>query len=107
MHRISLFSRVGLSGSWRWIGRIPPATASAWIISSKNAFDSDILNLPRQTTRQSGLKIFNSSYPNARAPFLLKERTPADGESIKPSGVLRPTPVACVSMPPLENHQRP
>jgi predicted RND superfamily exporter protein len=94
MHRIS-------SVLARWIVRKPQAiglaglllaAASAWIISSRNAFDSDILNLlPANDPAVEGLKIFNSEFTQARElAFLLDwKEPPADGESYREAFLTR------------------
>jgi predicted RND superfamily exporter protein len=68
------------------LGGVILAVASAWIISSKNAFDSDILNLlPAGNPAVQGLKIFNSEFTQTRElAFLLTwEEPPADRESYR------------------------
>jgi predicted RND superfamily exporter protein len=62
------------------------AVASAWVISSKNAFDSDILNLlPANNPAVRGLKIFNSEFTQTRElAFLLSwKESPADREAFR------------------------
>lgn len=71
----------------RWVVRWPLAlglagallaVASAWIISSQNAFDSDILNLlPGDNPAVRGLKIYNSEFTQTRElAFLLTWKEP-------------------------------
>ena len=79
----------------RWIVRKPLAiglagallaSASAWIIASQNAFDSDILNLlPADNTAVEGLKIFNSEFTQTRElAFLLTwKEPPADPDAYR------------------------
>ena len=111
MHRISS----ALAG---WIIRKPLAialagvlltAASAWIISSRNAFDSDILNLlPAGDPAVEGLKIFNSEFTQTRElAFLLTwKEPPADGESYREAFLARLRKQAWVhrvlDAPPLE-----
>jgi uncharacterized protein len=68
------------------LGGVLLATASAWIISSKSAFDSDILNLlPANNPAVQGLKIFNSEFTQTRElAFLLTWKEPSpDRESYR------------------------
>ncbi|HEY5778019.1 MAG TPA: MMPL family transporter [Terrimicrobiaceae bacterium] len=79
----------------RWIVRKPLAiglagvllaSASAWIIASQNAFDSDILNLlPADNPAVEGLKIFNSEFTQTRElAFLLTwKKPPADPDAYR------------------------
>ena len=111
MHRIS----AALAG---WIVRKPLAialagvlltAASAWIISSRNAFDSDILNLlPAGDPAVEGLRIFNSEFTQTRElAFLLTwKEPPADGEFYREAFLVRLLKQAWVhrvlDAPPLE-----
>jgi predicted RND superfamily exporter protein len=78
----------------RWIVRKPLAiglagvllaSASAWIVASQNAFDSDILNLlPADNPAVEGLKIFNSEFTQTRElAFLLTGKNPADPDAYR------------------------
>src|ERR1700704_4580816 len=85
MHRVSLVLA-------RWIVQRPLAigmagarlaVASAWMISSQNTFDSDILNLlPAKSPAVEGLKIFKSHFAQTRElAFLLSWKDPpANGD---------------------------
>jgi uncharacterized protein len=111
MHRISSILA-------RWIVRRPLAiglggillaAASAWIISSKNAFDSDILNLlPANNRAVQGLKIFNSEFTQTRElAFLLSwKELPADRDSYREAFLSRlygqPWVHRVLDAPPLE-----
>jgi uncharacterized protein len=111
MHRVS-------SVLARWIVRKPLAigvtglllaAASTWIVSSKGAFDSDILNLlPANDPAVEGLKIFNSEFTQTRElAFLLTwKRPPADGESYREAFLARlrsqPWVHRILDAPPLE-----
>jgi len=85
------------------------AAASAWIIASQNAFDSDILNLlPAKDPAVEGLKIFNSEFTQTRElAFLLSwKEPPADGESYREAFLARlrsqPWVHRVLDAPPLE-----
>jgi predicted RND superfamily exporter protein len=102
----------------RWIVRRPAvlgltaallAAVSAWIISSQNAFDSDILNLlPADNPAVRGLKIYNSEFTQTRElAFLLTwKQPPADPDSHREIflGRLRSQPWVhrLLDAPPLE-----
>ena len=86
------------------------ATAAAWIISSRSAFDSDILNLlPANDPSVEGLKIFNSEFTQTRElAFLLAwKEPPADGESYREAFLSRlrnqPWVHRVLDAPPLES----
>ena len=86
------------------------AAAAAWIISSRSAFDSDILNLlPANDPSVEGLKIFNSEFTQTRElAFLLAwEEPPADGESYREAFLSRlrsqPWVHRVLDAPPLES----
>jgi uncharacterized protein len=86
------------------------AAASAWIISLRGAFDSDILNLlPANDPSVEGLKIFNSEFTQTRElAFLLSwKEPPADGESYREAFLthLRSQPWVhrVLDAPPLES----
>ena len=85
------------------------AAAAAWIISSKSAFDSDILNLlPASDPSVEGLKIFNSEFTQTRelAFLLVWKQPPADGESYREAFLSRlrsqPWVHRVLDAPPLE-----
>jgi predicted RND superfamily exporter protein len=102
----------------RWIVRKPLAigsaglllaAASAWIISSRSAFDSDILNLlPASDSSVEGLKIFNSEFTQTRElAFLLSwKEPPANGDSYRETFLTRlrsqPWVHRVLDAPPLE-----
>jgi predicted RND superfamily exporter protein len=86
------------------------AAAGAWIISSRTAFDSDILNLlPASDPSVEGLKIFNSEFTQTRElAFLLAwKEPPADGESYREEFLSRlrsqPWVHRVLDAPPLES----
>ena len=91
------------------LGGVILAAASAWIISSKNTFDSDILNLlPASNPAVRGLKIFNSEFTQTRElAFLLNwKEPPADRESFRETFLSRlhaqPWVHRVLDAPPLE-----
>ena len=93
------------------IGRSAPGCRfRAWIISSRSAFDSDILNLlPANDPSVEGLKIFNSEFTQTRElAFLLSwKEPPADGESYREAFLSRlrsqPWVHRVLDAPPLES----
>jgi uncharacterized protein len=91
------------------LGGVILAAASAWIISSRNTFDSDILNLlPASNPSVQGLKIFNSEFTQTRElAFLLSwKEPPADRESFRETFLNRlhaqPWVHRVLDAPPLE-----
>ena len=86
------------------------AASAAWIVSSRSAFDSDILNLlPASDPSVEGLKIFNSEFTQTRElAFLLTwEEPPADGDSYREAFLSRlrsqPWVHRVLDAPPLES----
>ncbi|HEY5705021.1 MAG TPA: MMPL family transporter [Terrimicrobiaceae bacterium] len=111
MHRFSVVLA-------RWIAQKPLmiglaglllAASSLWTISSKGAFDSDILNLlPANDPAVEGLKIFNSEFTQTRElAFLLSwKEPPPEGEAYREAFLARlrsqPWVHRILDAPPLE-----